>query len=81
MQDLTLPQQRAARRLVVLVVALRRPPGRCGSPARALDARVDPADTKLLTQPAVSASQLAFIYGGDLFVADLGAATSATCAG
>ena len=39
-----------------------------------LDARVDPADTRLLTQPAVSASQLAFIYAGDLFVADLGAA-------
>jgi tricorn protease len=36
-----------------------------------VDARVDPVDTKLLTQPAVSASQVAFIYAGDLFVADL----------
>jgi tricorn protease len=36
-----------------------------------LDARVDPAETKLLTQPAVSANNLAFIYGGDLYVADL----------
>ncbi|HVL67524.1 MAG TPA: PDZ domain-containing protein [Vicinamibacterales bacterium] len=35
-----------------------------------LDARVDPLDTKLLTQPAISASHIAFIYAGDLFVAD-----------
>ena len=41
-----------------------------GSSAR-VAARVDPADTKLLTQPAVSASHLAFIYAGDLFVSDL----------
>ena len=33
-------------------------------------ARVDPVDTKLLTQPAISASHVAFIYAGDLFVAD-----------
>ena len=33
-------------------------------------ARVDTVDTKLLTQPAVSATHLAFIYAGDLFVAD-----------
>ena len=39
-----------------------------------LDARVDPLDTKMLTQPAVSAAQVAFIYAGDLFVADLNAA-------
>ena len=32
---------------------------------------VDPADTKLLTQPAISADHVAFIYAGDLFVADL----------
>ena len=36
-----------------------------------LDARIDPLDTKLLTQPALSASHLAFIYAGDLFVADV----------
>ena len=59
------------------------PPRVCalwGSSSR-LDARVDPADTKLLTQPAVSASQLAFIYAGDLFVADLGPVRWATSAG
>ena len=38
-----------------------------GSP---ISARVDPADTRLLTQPAISASHIAFIYAGDLFVAD-----------
>ena len=31
---------------------------------------VDPLDTKLLTQPAISASHIAFIYAGDLFVAE-----------
>src|SRR5512145_1556825 len=36
-----------------------------------LTARVDPVDTKLLTQPAISASHVAFVYAGDLFVADL----------
>ncbi len=41
-----------------------------------VDARVDSADTRLLTQPAVSASHVAFIYGGDLFVADLTGAHS-----
>ena len=35
-----------------------------------LNARVDTADTKLLTQPAISANHVAFIYAGDLFVAD-----------
>ena len=35
-----------------------------------LGARVDPLDTRLLTQPAISASHIAFIYSGDLFVAD-----------
>jgi hypothetical protein len=30
-----------------------------GSP---ISARVDPADTRLLTQPAISASHVAFIY-------------------
>ncbi|CAN5472739.1 S41 family peptidase [soil metagenome] len=34
-------------------------------------APVDPTDTKLLTQPAISAEHIAFIYAGDLFVADL----------
>jgi tricorn protease len=37
----------------------------------ALDARVDTTDTKLLSQPAISATHIAFIYAGDLFVADL----------
>jgi tricorn protease len=36
-----------------------------------LAARVDPVDTKLLTQPAISATHVAFIYAGDLFTADL----------
>lgn len=40
------------------------------SVSSSVDARVDTADTKLLTQPAVSANHLAFIYAGDLFVAD-----------
>jgi tricorn protease len=40
-------------------------------PTSTVVARVDPADTKLLTQPAISASHLAFIYGGDLYAADL----------
>ena len=31
---------------------------------------VDPFDTRLLTEPAVSASHIAFTYSGDLFVAD-----------
>ena len=35
-----------------------------------LGARVDPLDTRLLTQPAISASHIAFIYSGDLFIAD-----------
>ncbi|HET7217270.1 MAG TPA: PDZ domain-containing protein [Vicinamibacterales bacterium] len=37
-----------------------------------VSARVDTADTKLLTQPAISANHIAFVYAGDLFVADLG---------
>src|SRR5688572_13710311 len=32
---------------------------------------VDTTDTKLLTQPAISASHIAFIYAGDLYSADL----------
>jgi tricorn protease len=41
-------------------------------------ARVDTADTRLLTQPAVSATHVAFIYAGDLFVADLNGAPNVT---
>ena len=41
-----------------------------------LFARVDTADTRMLTQPAVSATHVAFIYAGDLFVADLSAAAA-----
>lgn len=40
----------------------------------AVDATVDRGGTKLLTQPAVSAAHVAFIYAGDLFVADLDSA-------
>ncbi|HEY0871974.1 MAG TPA: PDZ domain-containing protein [Vicinamibacterales bacterium] len=36
----------------------------------AVDGRVDPLNTKLLTQPAISATPIAFIYAGDLFIAD-----------
>ena len=44
----------------------------CVAPfAPRIDARVDPIDTKLLTQPAISATHVAFIYAGDLFVCDL----------
>jgi tricorn protease len=39
--------------------------------APGLDASVDPVDTKLLTEPAISAGHIAFIYAGDLFVCDL----------
>ena len=38
--------------------------------APSMGANVDPLDTKLLTQPAISAAHIAFIYAGDLFVAD-----------
>ena len=31
---------------------------------------VDPLDTRLMTQPAIGATHIAFIYAGDLFVAD-----------
>jgi tricorn protease len=42
--------------------------------APAIDARVDPIDTRLLTQPAIGASHIAFIYAGDLFICDLNGA-------
>ena len=29
-----------------------------------------PGETKMLTQPAISASRIAFIYAGDLFVSE-----------
>ena len=41
-------------------------------------ALVDTADTKLLTQPAISARNVAFIYAGDLFVADVDASANVT---
>ena len=34
-------------------------------------AAIDTADTRLLSQPALSANHVAFIYAGDLYVADL----------
>src|SRR5687767_2514509 len=60
----------ATSRVAVAAVAAAAAAAFWGSSAR-VAARVDPADTKLLTQPAVSASHLAFIYAGDLFVSDL----------
>jgi tricorn protease len=36
-----------------------------------IGATVDTTDTKLLTQPAISAAHIAFIYAGDLYSADL----------
>jgi tricorn protease len=36
-----------------------------------IGATVDTTDTKLLTQPALSATHIAFIYAGDLYSADL----------
>ena len=57
----------ATRRIAVLAVAA----SALWISRLGLAARVDPVDTRLLTQPAVSASHLAFIYAGDLFVADL----------
>ena len=62
----------------------RSPCSSCCAPASAtptISARATPPNTKLLTQPAISASHVAFIYAGDLFVADLnGASPSATSA-
>ena len=43
-----------------------------------VNALVDTADTKLLTQPAISARNVAFIYAGDLFVADVDASANVT---
>ena len=34
----------------------------------------DPGETKMLTQPAISANRIAFVYAGDLFVSDLNGA-------
>ena len=36
----------------------------------------DTADTRLLAQPAVSAAHVAFVYGGDLWVAGLDGGTA-----
>ena len=36
-----------------------------------LGARVDPTDTRLLTQPAIGATHVAFVYAGDLWSAKL----------
>ena len=66
----------ATRRLAVAIVVAAASAGALWASSSRLDARVDPADTKMLTQPAVSATHLAFIYGGDLYVADLGADVS-----
>jgi tricorn protease len=49
-----------------------------GALTPSVNARVDTADTKLLTQPAISASHVAFVYAGDLFVADLNGGATPT---
>ena len=41
-------------------------------------ALVDTADTKLITQPAISARHVAFIYAGDLFVGDVDPSANVT---
>lgn len=41
------------------------------SPVRAPPANVDTSDTRMLEQPAVSAEHIAFVYAGDVWVADL----------
>ena len=66
----------ATKRLAVAIVVAAASAGALWASSSRLDARVDPVDTKMLTQPAVSATHLAFIYGGDLYVADLGADVS-----
>ena len=53
---------RAARALVALVLI-------AGSGGVA--AAIDTAHTRMLSQPALSPTHVAFIYGGDLYVADL----------
>jgi tricorn protease len=58
------------RRHQILVLALLLSAAAFGS-TPALHARIDTTDTKLLTQPAISAQHIAFVYAGDLFVADL----------
>jgi tricorn protease len=50
----------------------------CVAALSRVDARVDPADTRLVTNPAISATHVAFIYGGDLFVAEVGSGTVVT---
>ena len=41
------------------------------SMAATLAARVDPVDTRLLTQPAIGATHIAFVYAGDLWSAKI----------
>ncbi|MCI0392649.1 MAG: PDZ domain-containing protein [Acidobacteria bacterium] len=41
------------------------------TPSPALSRGVDISDTKLLTQPAISKTHIAFIYAGDLWAADI----------
>jgi tricorn protease len=55
--------KRALRSLLVATIGLLVP-----SPA---PAQPDPIDTRLLTQPALSARNIAFVYADDLWVADL----------
>ena len=52
----------ATKRLAVAIVVAAASAGALWASSSRLDARVDPVDTKLLTQPAISATHLAFIY-------------------
>jgi tricorn protease len=45
-------------------------PPPAGTPSEANPGDQDPADTRLLEQPAISASSLAFVYAGDIWVAN-----------
>ena len=71
----------ATKRIAVAVLAAAASAGALWVSSSRLDARVDPVDTRLLTQPAVSANHVAFIYADDLWVADLGPADAAASAG
>jgi hypothetical protein len=56
---------------LVVVLTLVLGIGVSGCIAQARLEAVDTTDTKLLTQPAISATHIAFLYAGDLYSADL----------
>ncbi len=55
--------QRSTRPRLLIAVCL------CLTATAAPSARVDVTDTRLLAQPATSATHVAFVYAGDLWVA------------